>query len=191
MALLRLPTRGGGGGGFGRDLGSPPGPGVQSTSRLRAHRGPRYTRSPLARGPAGALARSTARRAGSQPAEVRLRLVGLHALVVREQRAQLRPSRLSREVEPLHCRAEAARVLFQELCSPRACEHRDVLSLAPVDDERVRLEPAWRLTVRLKVRRQSALHNLVGYRPRGAAQRAQLLRVELAVVRLRGGGIAR
>ena len=36
MALLRLPTRGGGGG-FGRDLGSPPGPSaeVQSTSRLR------------------------------------------------------------------------------------------------------------------------------------------------------------
>ena len=99
MALLRLPSRRWGAGGFGRDLGSSPGPEVQSTSRSRLRpghtSGPRDSRSPLARGPAGALARSIARRAGSQPAEVRLRLVGLHALVVREQLAQLRPSRLA------------------------------------------------------------------------------------------------
>ena len=54
-------------------------------------------------------------------------------------RSCLRPSRRSREVKLLHCRAEAARVLVQEPRSPRAAEHGDesVLSeLSPIDDER-------------------------------------------------------
>eukprot|EP00964_Phaeocystis_antarctica_P006482 scaffold3505_cov60-Phaeocystis_antarctica.AAC.3 len=44
-----------------KDLGSPPGPEVQSTSRLRAHQWGLVTRAAPSRGPAGALARSIAR----------------------------------------------------------------------------------------------------------------------------------
>ena len=107
VALLRLPTRGLGGGGGGLEGISrlpPPGPEVQSTSRLRAdYAGPVTRAAPRARGPAGALARGIAPtppevgcRAARRYAGVGLRLVGVHALVVHEQLAQPRPSRRSR-----------------------------------------------------------------------------------------------
>ena len=61
-----------------------------------------------------------------------------------------------------------------------------MLSLASIDDERVLPTIAAQAA-----QRNVGSTNLVGYRLRGRAQRAQLLRVELAVVRLRGGGSAR
>jgi hypothetical protein len=148
VALLRLPTREGWGGvGWGGWKGFRLPSRPRGSEHLPAQGrlcGPCYTRStraaPRARGPAGTLARGIARtppeggrRAARRYAGVELRLVGVHALVVREQLAQPRPSHGSREVEPLDYRAEVqvARVLLQEPRSSRAVGSTGMYACAP------------------------------------------------------------
>ena len=149
------------------------------------------------------------RPAGSRPAEVRLRLVGLHALVdvVREQRAARAaaplPPVLRGRAASLSRRSRAG-LLRQELRSPRVGEHTDTVlaELLPIDDEQLHIVAFragervqhWRSDGRLQARggrwRKQFGPSLCAWRPRPRCSAASTTSSESSMDEVSTGGIA-